>query len=1054
MLAAINSALKYCISIVALFVTVFGNLGAGCVASAAPLPSELTIPTVSASQPKDSTNSKLLVRVEGQIVEADIHEAGELLRYAPIFDALKIRHAYDPALKTLRVRRPYDNATLELVFPEGLVRANGQTIGRLPNGDKEIPQEGWLSPNSISVLSGANAKKIADGWQFDLDERLRPDTNLELWINGKRVATSIAPRATGGILLIPLRPISDAVSGRIQVEGQTITVTRIQDGVVMSWNAQTGLISANRRPIGIVQPSALIELANLLLPKDVVAALTGTNITLAPGSNRIEANLDDRLLGVTTPSAKVIERARTQPFAMQQTRYLVGTTGFNTLEVRGLVGIYSGQFRVEAPADGRLLGNLDPNPQRVSNLLRPTWLSMQWQSLEGGSGIFGDAIAAKRELDGVGISRWRGLSYQTTLGDGVLRLSAGQPFATIKNAAALSPDSKNSIVGYPSFMGSVAGLRWYSNDQQRELGLATKLGTTLLGGSETTLSWNETVRWGATKATTAGQVNHRWSLYSDLNVGNVKRPDASLGGEGGRLYLALSGQLPHQWNLGASLQYASATYAGDPTQDALGKLVRPIDQGNLDFSLSGPITDWLSFGTRSFTRRNGLADPLQSDSIGGGANIGVSIPQYDVGISADFSTVSARSLPSTALANISAPAPLEKTDADRLTLTLDKRFEHLVTSARMEKTESRGAIQQRQRAFAATAGLNPWMLSGLRGQTLTFTSAINASWSRSETPLGESRNSGVTLSTNLSFQSGSLFGERLRVSANTGLSRTKTNNAASLRSSTQTALDNLISGNTQKPLETLNNATATNNGWYYNVRTQYAITRGLSLEFGINKAIGQPTFGYLQLSGLLTGAAQRPTQLPRPRHGMVQGRVYLDKNRNSIEDKDELGLAAVVVRLGGTPWQLRTDNKGNFTINNVPQGAYFITVDVTSLPIGYRIESKNMPRISVLDQEITELVIPIEISGQLRGRLFIDTNNNGLADSNETGPVGRNVILIGPATANGVGMTQETQTAVFGQFLFDGLAIGRYQLKVGEKIIELELLPDATFVTRDIAVLE
>ena len=113
-----------------------------------------------------------------------------------------------------------------------------------------------------------------------------------------------------------------------------------------------------------------------------------------------------------------------------------------------------------------------------------------------------------------------------------------------------------------------------------------------------------------------------------------------------------------------------------------------------------------------------------------------------------------------------------------------------------------------------------------------------------------------------------------------------------------------------------------------------------------------------------------------------------------------------------------------------------------------------MPRISVLDQEITELVIPIEISGQLRGRLFIDSNNNGLADSDETGPVGRNVILIGPAAANGAGMTQETQTSLFGQYLFDGLAIGRYQLKVGEKIIQLELLPDASFVTRDIAVLE
>ena len=99
----------------------------------------------------------------------------------------------------------------------------------------------------------------------------------------KRVATSIAPRATGGILLIPLRPISDAVGGRIAVDGQTVTVTRLQDGVVMSWNAQTGLISANRKPIGIVQPSALTEIANLLLPKDAVAALDGNKYYISAG---------------------------------------------------------------------------------------------------------------------------------------------------------------------------------------------------------------------------------------------------------------------------------------------------------------------------------------------------------------------------------------------------------------------------------------------------------------------------------------------------------------------------------------------------------------------------------------------------------------------------------------------------------------------------------------------------------------------------------------------------------------------------------------------------
>ena len=92
-------------------------LNVGQATFAAELPSELTIPASKPTQTNDLAIAKQTVRVEGQIVEVEIHPTEELLRYAPIFEALKIRHAYDPAMKTLRARRPYDNATLELVFP-------------------------------------------------------------------------------------------------------------------------------------------------------------------------------------------------------------------------------------------------------------------------------------------------------------------------------------------------------------------------------------------------------------------------------------------------------------------------------------------------------------------------------------------------------------------------------------------------------------------------------------------------------------------------------------------------------------------------------------------------------------------------------------------------------------------------------------------------------------------------------------------------------------------------------------------------------------------------
>lgn len=984
------------------------------------------------------------VRVEGELVEADIHPGGNLIRYAPILNQLRVKHAYDPAMRTVRVHRPYDNAGIELVPPDGLVRANGQVIGRMPNAELEEPQEGWLSPNAISILSGAVPRLVGNEWIFELDPRLRPDNNLELWISGKRVATPVAPRASGTTLLVPLRPIADALGARIVVEGQTVSVTRLQDGLVISWNAQTGLIVGNKRSIGIVAPSALTELGALLLPKDAVAALTGTNIILVPGTNRIEANLDDRLAGVTTPSAKVIERARKTPLEVQQTRFQVTTTGFNTLDMRAHWSIYNGQLHMEAPADGRLMGDLDRNPQRVSNPFRPTWLSLAWQSLEGNSGLFGDTVAARRELDGVGITRLRGVGAQFASPDGQLRAVLGSPLA-----AGTGSGTATSNVSYPAFAGTAAGLRWYSMDGNAEVGVSARADDTSAGGSQVVMSWNQTSRWGDLKRAAEGR-GSAWTLYSDLHTGVVNRPQESAGGAGGRGYLALSAQLPHFWNAGSSVQWNSATFNGEPAQAANGLWLRPPDQGSVDLSLSGPVAEWLSVGARGFGRRTGVADPMQSSSVGGGANVGLSIAPLAATVVADYSTVSARAPVQSAALNARPPStadvvavPLERTEADRMTLTLDKRFSLGSLGARYERTESRGALRQRARALTSTFGANPLVWQGARGETLSLTGAVVGTWSRLDTDTGESRNQGASWSANLNMQSGNRLGERWRVTANVGVSGTR-NTVGNITRPSATTLDNLLNGTTPA-VTTTQSSNAT--GWYFSARSQHALSRHFTMEWGANKAQGQSTFAYLLLTGVFAGAPPRANLLPRARHGLLQGRVFLDANGNGIEDPGERGMAGVVVRLGSTPWALRTDNNGNFTINNVPQGPYAVVVEGSSLPLGYRMAANTAPRISILDQELTEVSLAIIETGQLRGRVYVDTNGNGMADGDETGPVGKLVTLIDAA-----GKSIETQTTVFGQFVFDSLMVGRYTLVVDDVRLPVEITRSERFIVRDVAV--
>ncbi len=968
------------------------------------------------------------VLVEGKPITADVHPGGELIAYRPVFDALLIEHSYNADTRTLKARRPYDNATLELVLPQGLVRANGRTAGMLPGSERELPGEGWLSPNAIAVLSGAVARKTAEGWSFELDERLRPDTNLQLWINGKRASPSLPPRASGSLLLVPLRPIIDTLGSRVTLDGNQVTVVRLQDGAVMTWNATSGLIAANKKPIGIVAGSALVDLGALLLPKDAVAALTGTNIVLMPGSNRVEVSLDDRLADNLTPSALAIDRARNTPTEIERLTFQLGSAGTNLLNVRGHSGLYAGTLRLEAPANGGWLGKYNDNTQRIDNPFRPSWASLEWQSMMGVSGIVGDGISGRRELDGVGVSRWRGAGVVVPLGPAgnadSLRLIAGELLSN-------EPTVNSTGTFYPRFGGSVFGARWYAVDGNNELGINFKRDPIRQEGDLAVLSWNRQSRW--ISSLISGMST---SLYSDLHVAHLER---DLGGWGGRGLLSLSGTFASGWNTNASANYTGAILNGTLSKDADGVLRRATDAGGFDISVGGPLNISTTVGSRAFIRRTGVEDPTVARSRGWGANIG----HYWVGMEAtatlDYSTAIGDATPVQTITN---PQASSHTEVDRVTLTLDKRWNESLWSARLEDTRSRGAIEQHIRSATMTFAAAPWLFIGSKNQSFSFSPLLTAAWSRSQSPGSSSSSFGRNLAANLAFQSGSLLGEAWRVTMNAGWSGFR-NSVRDERTSTQ--LSDLLSGNANI---VRSEQKAASTGWYFNLRSQHRLTRSLALEWGANKAQGGDAYGYLQLNGAFDFAPVQLKSLPRSGRGVVEGLVFLDENGNGIQDPGERGIPLAEVRVLSTPWSLRTNGTGNFTINNLPQGAYSLTIDLASLPLGYRIGDGEHMRFSILDQQVTDIKIPVVDAGQIRGRVFIDKNGNGVLDEDEEGVVGRTLDLSGPKTR------LSTRSAIFGQFVFDLLPVGSYTILINGRERKVEISSKQKFVTIDIAVSE
>lgn len=955
------------------------------------------------------------VVVEGRSVASDIHAAGDLLAFKPIFDELKLQYSFNAETGTLRVQRPYDNAVLELLLPGGMIRANGRDIGTIATGARENPAEGWLTPNTISILSGTISRQTPEGWIFDLDERLRPDANLQLWINGKRVSPPQPPRASGSLLLVPLRPIADALGSRVTVEGNQVSVIRIQDGVTVTWNAGTGLIAANRKPVGIVNASALVDLSALMLPRDAVAALTGTNIQLVPGTNRVEATLDDRLADSSMPTGAALDRARATPFQVERSTFQIATAGTNYLTARAHMGLYNGTLRLEAPATGAWLGRLDNANQHVANPLRPNWISLDWQSMQGSSGILGDGVAGRRELDGVSVSRWRGAAYQTPLESGALRLVAGQTVSATANSTGGAY--------YPAFDGSAFGARWYGKDGIDELALAHRSDSLPGEGNQTVLTWTRQLR--SPSLLIDGVQSY---LYTDLNVGHM---DRQLGGWGTRGMASLTNTFSNAWNVSGSAQYASGVFNGPLSRNidgVAGTVKRAVDTLGLDASVGGPVGSSSSISGRIFGRRNGVADALESRSHGSGLGFGTQWAEARVSATLDYSTAS----------GVTTTAGNQRTEVDRISLTLDKRWDAVTLSGRLEDTRSKGPIDLRQRSAITTISHAPWYWLGSHQQSFSIGPLATLAWSRAISMGSETTNINSNAAVNMSYQSGSLFGEKARVSLNAGWSGIR-NSTSAERTATQ--LSDLLNGTLTLPRT---DQTVSSTGWYFNLRTQHILSRSLMLEWGANKAQGTPAYAYLQLNGAFDFAAPRSKALPMSGRGVLEGQLYFDANGNGTMDPGERGIPGADVRLLNTPWALRSSGNGNFAINNLPQGPYAIAVDLASLPIGFRLADKDRLRVAILDGQVTEVKIPIIEVGQIRGRLFVDSNGNGVADSGEEGLLSQAVFLTGR------NVSLEARTVVFGQYVFDLVPLGSYTLRAAGREYAVTLDTNNKFVVLDI----
>lgn len=399
------------------------------------------------------------VQVRARAVGSDAFE----IEASAIFDALGSR--YEARGSILGYWRFQDGAVIGLDFSDGKVRANGAVLGALPQFPVREAADTWLSPNAISVITGTRVgHDPASGWTFDLDQRLKPQYDLDLWVDGRPVTVTagLEPRTIGPVLLVPLRPIADAFGHSLQADSAagTLTLTRIQDSAVISLELSTGLVTVNGVPSGVTPNIAYADARNLVLPFSAVETLTGAHIRLLPGTNRVDVTLDARLSSLALPGERVADEAGATPFTPEKLVYQLSDRGPLTAEFHSRLRSFNTVTTVES------VGGFNQ-----SNMLQPRWASVDIQAMSGWRATVGDYNGAFRELSGTDAARIRGVSYRTRVNSGtLLAIAAGVPLTGAKASA----DGASS----PTFGGFAGGVRILKADGRVEYGVAAAVDET------------------------------------------------------------------------------------------------------------------------------------------------------------------------------------------------------------------------------------------------------------------------------------------------------------------------------------------------------------------------------------------------------------------------------------------------------------------------------------------------------------------------------------------------------------------------------------------------
>lgn len=908
---------------------------------------------------------------------------------------------------------------------------------------------------------------------------------------------------TDGVL-IEASPIFTHLQGKVTIEGTVLSNLRFQDGVVMSLDVSDGVVRANATELGALPDFEPLEAATTWISPNAIGILTGTvpeqnevgdwtftlDDRLRPrfdldlwinGERTVTPDVEPRSIGpvLLVPLEVVVEALghaleRSDGNVVTVTRIqdaarisLDLSTGLVTVNstprgvtpniayadpdllllpftaVETLTGTHillePGTSDIVVTLDDRLGGGALPGERVVDEAaatgwvpeqlqfalsdrgpatlqldsrlrslntqlryetvggltrpeeLAPGWVSLEAQSLNGWVGSVGDSNSRFRELSGVDENRLRGVTFRTRREKtgNIIALSAGVPLS--------GSEEVSQTASRPTFSGFAGGARWLAADGNQEFGISAAT----------------TPNGGGTRVVVGGQKHFRGAGH-DLGLQPVfVAADAGVfdTANGTKFDFRGRAQGGYRFNRQAGLQ-ASLSYDGSGFNQGGG-----LSGGStLEGALSGPSasrfvgsvsTDWravkdwgpisnVAAGVRTSYARTSGDNGSSTFTVSSAFNGRVTPLDLNISVDTAYSSTSTAD---------------ERGTSRSIGARAFRRFDWGVVQAAYTNTKTEGETMQR---LVSSVSVLPLRKDLGEGASVAAGPTASAVWS----PEQSFARIGATVSAN----SGQRFGDRLNVQGQFSA------------------------------LQSVDPEDSTTQ-FFASLNASYAITRFIRLESNyFDNLSGSRDFS-VALRGRLTFNEPRKHTRPKEGLGVLRGGVYFDRNRDGIRQPDEEGVPGVRIQVTGTRLALGVDRDGRFTIQNIRTGLYGVTVDRRTLPLGLLVPDDVSARATIGDGRVTELEIPIVASGQIRGALFVDEDGDGDVTPGEHRVEGMFVSL--KRVGEDVPADEEAVTAVsasFGQYSFENLSPGRYELSVNFKGIiysrSVELSEDNLFVVR------